>query len=67
MPLSKIDHKEDVEKYQAKEIKTDVVYPHCIHNQIKLSEDRTELRCPCGVAFGGSQLGTLYKLLTHTS
>lgn len=65
--LKPLDFKEDVEKYQAKEIKTEVLYPHCNHKQIKLNETRTELRCVCGIAFSGPRLGELQQLFTHIS
>lgn len=59
--LPPIDFSEDVEKYEAKTFTQTLNFTKCKHKQIKY--ENGELRCDCGVAYSGSRLDELYRLL----
>lgn len=62
--LNPINFTEDIEKYEAKEIKAEVSFSTCKHKgTTKLNESRTELKCTCGKAWGGTRLGELKQAL----
>lgn len=63
MKLANLDFSEDVKKYDAKEIKADVHFVACNHRNAQINDLRTELRCPCGLAWTGSRLQELKLLL----
>lgn len=63
--LNPIDHTEDKEKYEAREFKTEVKFTPCTHKNTKLNDTRTELRCTCGKAWGGTRLGELKQMLDN--
>lgn len=65
--LPPINHKEDIQNYQAFSEKKTVEFPHCNHSQIQFSKDKHELRCECGIAFTGERLHELYLALTKVS
>jgi hypothetical protein len=65
--LPPIDHKEDVEEYQAFHESKPVEFKGCSHSQIEFSKDKHELRCKCGAAYTGERLGELYQTLTKSA
>ena len=59
----KEDIKEQHELYESHQENTEVLKVRCDHkNKVKIINN--ELRCECGASWGGSQIETLYKLLT---
>ena len=64
MKLPDLDFKEDVKKYQAFEVVTDLSFKGCKHKDVELNETRTILRCKCGASWTGPRLGELKQLLT---
>lgn len=65
MSLPPLDHKEDIEKYEALHEKKEIVFSGCKHPQITFDKDKHELRCICGVAFTGPRLHELERLLSR--
>lgn len=53
----------EVNHEEGKSFEKKIEFTKCSHSQIKYNRDKGELRCPCGVAFTGSRLSELEKLL----
>lgn len=61
--LPPINHKDDIERYEAFFESKTIEFPHCLHKDIQFVKDGHELRCKCGVAFTGERLHELYNVL----
>lgn len=61
--LPPINHKDDIENFNAFHEEKDVVFPQCNHKSIQFDKEKHELRCKCGVAFSGPRLHELERLL----
>ncbi len=65
--LPPLNHKEDVERYEAYEEKKNVDFKGCKHKEVSFFQDKHELRCVCGASWTGARLHELYKALTKNS
>lgn len=61
--LPPINHKEDVENYNALSESKEIKFESCSHKNIQFNKEKHELRCICGAAFTGERLHELERLL----
>lgn len=62
--LPPLDFSEEIEQYDAKFEKKEIVFPKCPHKDVRIENGWLKCKCGCGWQGTATQLAELFKTLT---